>query len=304
MVAKLPAIPERKEDLLTIANGQVKIGIDREKGGSITYISSAGYSRNIVNYRDPGRLIQQSYYAGIRRDRRQEGQGKHWSPWSWNPIQGGGIGSWAEVTAFERLNEHTLYSETIPNLWDMPNEPAAALMKQWTRFEEGLPNTIVVQCELQCDRDENDPWGPAVANPQEVPACYFTRNFHIAKSYLGDGEWQLETDPPGLPWTKASPPLQAMAFFEESGQGIAVFSPTAGKSWNFGSSGGPNNIEDPTSTYTMHVAPVVRVNLGPKSNFNYRYWLVLGTETEIAASLDVLIEKYENEEYELTNSSN
>lgn len=299
--ATLHSIPERKEDLLTIENDGVKVGIDREKGGAITFLSSTGHPDNIVNYRDPGRLIQQSYYAGIRRDRRDEGQGPHWSPWSWNPIQGGGIGSWAEVLEFKRLNSKTLYSETVPNLWDMPNEPAAALIKQWTSFEESIPNTIVVICELQCDREENDPWGKAIPNPQEVPACYFTNNFHISKSYLGNGQWRRDTDKPGLPWTKSSPPLQAMAFFEKGGQGIAVYSPTAGATWNFGSSGGPKNVADPTSPYTMHVAPVVRVPLGPKSTFRYRYWLVLGNEETITKSLDQLIEKYADENYSLSN---
>lgn len=300
-LANAAAIPERSEDLLTIDNGELRVGIDRDKGGSITHISSKNHPDNIVNYRDPGRLIQQSYYAGIRRDRKTEGQGPHWSPWSWNPIQGGGINSWAEVTVFERRENHTLYSETIPNLWDMPKEAAAALMKQWTGFEDGMPNTIVVKNVLRCDRDVNDAWGPARLNPQEVPACYFTRNFHIAKSYLGEGQWQREIDPPGLPWTKAKPPLRAMAFFEKDGQGIAVFSPTSGESWNFGSSGGPNTVEDPTSTYTMHVAPVVRINLGPKSTFSYRYWLVVGTQEEIASSLDLLIEKYADEKSTLLN---
>ena len=36
-------------------------------------------------------------------DRRAEGQSKAWSPWSWNPIQGGGVGSWARVTEFKHL---------------------------------------------------------------------------------------------------------------------------------------------------------------------------------------------------------
>jgi hypothetical protein len=79
-------------DLLTIDNGSAKVGIDREKGGAITWLSSPAYSQNIVNIADPGRLIQQSYYAGRRLDRTQEGQSKSWSPWSWNPIQGGGVG--------------------------------------------------------------------------------------------------------------------------------------------------------------------------------------------------------------------
>ena len=109
----------------------------------------------------PGRLIQQSYYAGSRIDRRKEGQHKAWSPWNWNPIQGGGVGSWAKVTHFEKRGSgNQLYSETIPKLWDMPNEEAAAVMKQQTSFEPGCENAIAVQQQIICHREPGDRWDP------------------------------------------------------------------------------------------------------------------------------------------------
>ena len=40
------------------------------RGGSITWLSWPAYPENMINYSDPGRLIQQSYYAGARLDRR------------------------------------------------------------------------------------------------------------------------------------------------------------------------------------------------------------------------------------------
>ena len=65
LVAVHPAcLRSGTEDLLTVDNGTVKIGIDRAKGASITWLSWTAYPKNIVNSADPGRLIQQSYYAG------------------------------------------------------------------------------------------------------------------------------------------------------------------------------------------------------------------------------------------------
>jgi hypothetical protein len=197
-------------DLLTIDNGAAKIGMDRAKGGAITWLSSAAYRKNIINSADPGRLIQQSYYAGRNLDRQSDGQSKAWSPWPWNPIQGGGVGSWARVTEFTRLADHTLYAETVPKLWDMPNEEAAALLRQWTGFEPDMPDVLVIRCELVCRRSDDDRWGAARTAHQEVPACYFTRNFSQFKSYLGDGQWRDETQPPGPPWGKAGPPRKAI----------------------------------------------------------------------------------------------
>ena len=40
-------------DLLTIDNGSAKVGIDREKGGAITWLSSPAYAQNIVNIAGP-----------------------------------------------------------------------------------------------------------------------------------------------------------------------------------------------------------------------------------------------------------
>lgn len=290
----------RAEDLLQLDNGTVKIGINRAMGASITWLSWAAYPRNMINSVDPGRLIQQSYYAGLRLDRQNDGQAKSWSPWAWNPIQGGGVGSWARVTEFKRLDDHTLFSETIPKLWDMPDEEAAAVMRQWTGFERDMPNVVVVQCELICRRALGDRWGPAQLSPQEVPACYFTRNFSTIKSYLGNRRWRDETQPPGPPWGKAEPPLKAMACFAADGQGVAVFSPAATRPWNFGPHGGGASA-DPGAGPCVHVAPIDRVNLGPKSTLRYRYWIVVGTEDQLAARLDSLWKKYSAERAELTN---
>jgi len=49
------------ETLLTLDNGTAKVGIDRGKGASITWLSWAGYPKNMINSADPGRLILQSY---------------------------------------------------------------------------------------------------------------------------------------------------------------------------------------------------------------------------------------------------
>ncbi len=292
------ARPFHAEDLLQLDNGVIKIGIDREKGASLTSLSWRGYPENTINSHDPGRLIQQSYYAGKGIDRTSEGQHKAWSPWVWNPIQGGGVGSWARVVRFQKQDDEILFGETIPKLWDMPDEEAKAVMRQWTGFEEGMPNVAVVKCEFVSQRKSNDQWGAAVARHQELPACYFTRNFSRFSCYLGDNEWREESQPPGPPWGRADPPRKAMACFNSQGQGIAVFSPASEGRWNFGPHAAGNS-RDPLGGPCVHLAPIATVKLGPQSTLRYRYWLVVGTKQEIEARLDVLWKKYSGEELEL-----
>lgn len=290
--------PNRGEDLLVLDNGTVKIGVNRAMGASITWLSWEDFPHNLVNSADPGRLIQQSYYAGRSLDRRAEGQSPAWSPWSWNPIQGGGIGSWARVIHCQRLDDGTLYSETIPKLWDMPDEDAAAVMHQWTSFEPAMPNVVVVRCKFIAQREPNDRWGPASMTSQEIPACYFVRRLATIQSYLGDGQWREESQPPGPPWGQAQPPRRAMACFSPGGQGVAIFSPTATQPWNFGPHGGGDSL-DPAAGPCIHIAPIDRVSMGPQSTYSYRYWLVVGTADQIAERLDALWEKYQSENAEL-----
>lgn len=290
-------------DLQTIESDSVKVGIDREKGGAITWLSSNGYPGNFVNIADPGRLIQQSYYAGQSLDRTSEGQSKSWSPWPWNPIQGGGVGSagsagtWARVPVFEQ-RESALYSETIPKLWDMADEDAEAVMRQWTSLEPDQDGVVRVECEFQAMRQAGDRWGDVRLSSQEIPACYFTRNFSDVRSYLGEGNWRAEQQPPGPPWGQTQPPRKAMAMFTSNGQGVAVFSPSSTQRWNFGPHG-EGDSDEPTAGPCMHVAPIDRVRLGYDSTYRYRYWLVVGNEKDIALRLDALWNQYSSESAQL-----
>ena len=51
----------------------------------------------------------------------------------------------------------------------------------------------------------------------------------------------------------------------------------------------------------VHLAPISKVNLGPRSTLGYRYWIVAGTKDSIVKRLDELWEKYSEESFELTN---
>ncbi|MEZ6081021.1 MAG: hypothetical protein R3C56_36745 [Pirellulaceae bacterium] len=88
----LVAAPADADELHFVENAR-EGGNRSTQRGAITWLSWEKYPDNSVNIADPGRLIQQSYYVGKSLDRRDEGQSKAWSPWTWNPIQGGGVGS-------------------------------------------------------------------------------------------------------------------------------------------------------------------------------------------------------------------
>src|SRR5258706_9722072 len=45
-------------------NGTIRLGVDLERGGTITYLAASGGGANLINSHDFGRMVQQSYYAG------------------------------------------------------------------------------------------------------------------------------------------------------------------------------------------------------------------------------------------------
>ena len=303
LVVSLEAKPERpKPDLLHIDNQVVKIAIDRSMGAAVTWLSWKNHPENSINIHDPGRLLQQSYYAGKSLDRQKDGQSKSWSPWSWNPIQGGGVMSWARVTKFQNIDGKRLYAETVPKLWDMPDEEAEAIMVQSTEIVAGMPNVIEVSNRLICKRSKNDSWGKAVPRHQELPACYFTSKFRNVEIYGGDGKWEKVKQAPGPPWGRAHPKLNIMACFADNGQGVAVFSPTANNHWNFGPHGKFNPKAKPTDSPCMHLAPIGTVKLGPQSTLEYRYWMVMGSKAEIEPRLNALLAKHKDETIKLTEA--
>lgn len=63
----------------------------------------------------------------------------------------------------------------------------------------------------------------------------------------------------------------------------------------------PSTMSDGLLSIILHVAPVGSLTRGSQSQFHYRYWLVVGDEAAIAHALDVLIEKYREEEIEIDN---
>ncbi len=275
------------ELLERIDNGTVTVGIDRAKGAAIAWLSWRGHPGNAVNTHDAGRLIQQSYYAGRSLDRRHEGQHAAWSPWPWNPIQAGGVASWAEVVRCERAGEGRVVTDTTAKLWDMPDEEAAAVIRQTTSFVPGLDNVVAIECEIECRRPAGDRWGPAVPRHQELPACYLTRSFDRVKSYLGAGRWRDENIPPGPPWGRVQPPRGVVGCFDADGQGVAVWSPEATDPWNVGPHG-DGTTDDPAADPCMHIAPLMTARLGPRSRLRYRAWLVIGDERGIGTALDDL----------------
>jgi hypothetical protein len=72
--------------------------------------------------------------------------------------------------------------------------------------------------------------------------------------------------------------------------GIGLFSPLGTTLWNVGAVGLPPG--GPTSSQTMHMAPVRALSLGHDSILAYRYWMIHGDLATIRARVYQLRERH------------
>lgn len=276
-------IPSNKP---VIDNDTLILKLDLEKGGAITYLSKSGSSRNIINLYDEGRCIQQSYYAGNLTDRSDEGQSSSWSPWRWNPIQvGDAFGNRAKIVDYQKSQE-TLYVKCIPMLWDMNNKPAEAEMEQWTTLKG---NVLKVRNKLTCFRTD-DKYDEGISNAQELPAVYPISALNNLYAYTGTSPFTNE-DIEKLDVVNLSSGFWGkyynlgehwMAFVDDAGWGMAVYNPMCDE-FLAGMSGFPGGETD--DAHTSYIAPVNQAILNKNSVYEYEYYIIVGSLSEIRSKI-------------------
>jgi hypothetical protein len=273
-------------------NGYIRLESGSGNGCSLTHLSVDG-GTSLINIHDQGRLIQQSYYAGPNLDRTAVGQSPSWSPWPWNPIQGGDAsGAAAEVLEVSDAEFGAgTYTRTIPLLWDMTTaEQGQCVMHQWNQFEPGMTNVIRVTCKLTVHRDLDDEWEGARNKHQELPATYFLRSLSKVVAYTNAAPWTSDATSelaysPGPPWFRAYPTEDWIAQVNPATDtGMGVYSPIADSGWWYGAAGA-SPTGGPTSGRTMHMAPLGTVKLDRRSVLVYRYWMIYGDLTEIRSKV-------------------
>ena len=289
---------------LEVNNGVLHLKVDLSRGGAICYLSQAGSVRNLVNIKDEGRYVQQSYYAGNDLNRIAEGQSPSWSPWPWNPIQcGDAFGNRAQILA-SSATENSIYVKCIPMLWDMNNKPAEAIIEQWTTLEG---NVLKVHNKLTCQRTDNI-YGEGVFKNQELPAVYPISALSKLHSYFATapytGASTIVTPTVNLSsgfWGRYNDVTENwMAFTDNSDWGMGVYTPgciefLAGMS---GSAGG-----EATSSSTCYIAPITTVALNKTSVFEYDYYLIIGNISQIRTAVYNL-HKEPNLNWEFTQNDN
>jgi len=263
-------------------NGTITIGVDLNKGGTITYLRDNADGQDMVNDYDPGREIQQSYYCGPTPYDPCDNQHPSWSNWSWNPVAAGDC-YWNWSTLLNWSNDgQTIYTETRPKQWALNNVDTECTMEQWITLDG---NIVTVRCRLNNQRTDLTFYG---GYPQELPAVYTNYPFRYLYTYTGDTPFTGDSisyisDPCGFgnapPWATFYATESWSAMVDDnsgngSGFGLGVYHPGM-HTFNGGyhGSGGSNR--------TGHMSPVKREHLDYNIVYEHEYYLIVDDLTGI-----------------------
>jgi hypothetical protein len=275
-VARANADASSGDSLLYLNSGSVKVGVDLDMGGSITFLSSPT-GPNFVNNYDLGRQIQQGYYAGpfpFRPDGVQAG----WDA-PWNPIQSGDAYRNRSKVLEYSTDGSVIYTKCQPMVWHLNNYPGDCTIEQWTSVQG---NVVTVRNRLNNARIDTTPY-PYEGYGTEAPAVYLNTQLMHMVTYDGTrpftgGNLTTRSQGQAANITDFRATENWAAWVNDVGWGVGVVMP------------GCNDFD---STYSgpvggwsgdypfSYLCPALRDILDHNISYEFTYQLVLGNVEDI-----------------------
>ncbi|GAB3801931.1 hypothetical protein GCM10028819_30160 [Spirosoma humi] len=272
------------DGLQTIENGQIRVGVNTNYGGAITYLASLDShggqvsTTNMVNNSDLGRQTQIALYSGPADYSSKSTTG--WSNLGWDPIQAGDShGNPSQIVTFEK-QENLLYVKTIPKQFALNNEPGEATIEHWIRLDG---NVVKVHAKVVMNRSDKTQYE---ARQQEFPCAYMNGDYHNMWFYKDsspytNGPLHLERiQPPSTTiFGDVHPTEPWMASVNDKGYGVGLYVQDnyEWKRGYFGSDLGG----DEYSQVASYIAATNRVILDHNMVYEWDYELIVGHLNDI-----------------------
>jgi len=267
-------LPARAERMSYLDNGAIRIGVNLDVGGTITFLARSRGGENLINSHDLGRQIQQSYSSGPSPFGKPH---PGWKNWGWNPIGSGDVYGHPARVVEHKNDSNTLYVKTIPMQWALNNVPGECTFETWITLDGPAAR---VRNQLVNHRSDHTQYP---AQGQELPAVYTIGKLHRLVSYTGNRPFEnqpvAQIRHPGPPWADWNATENWAALVNDRGWGLGVIHPGA-CSFVGGFHGNPNT-GGPRDDPTGYIAPVRKELLDHNIVYEYRYQLVLGSLEEI-----------------------
>lgn len=267
--------------LALLDNGTIRLGVDLDRGGAITWLSRSGDENNVVNSFDYGRQIQMSFYSGpvplVVGDKRPA---PHWEHIGWNPIQTGDDFGHASRVLEHRHDGRELYVRCVPMQWPLDDVPGECTFECWITLDGPAAQ---VRARLNNARRDTTQYP---ARMQELPAVYTNGPLYRLMSYTGDAPFtggplsriEKPAGSPG-PWTSWQATEHWSALVRDDGWGLGVWHP--GCQLFSGGFAGQPGAGGPRDNPTGYLSPNHAEILDHNIVYEYRYVLVLGSLEQI-----------------------
>jgi len=269
---------EGEERVRYLDNGVVRVGLNLELGGAITYLADSKDRVNLVNNFDWGRQIQMSFYSGPNPfEPRGKKPRPEWAQLGWNPIQAGDCYANRSKVLEHRTRDDVMYTRCTPMQWPLENEPGECSFETWISLSG---NAVEVRARLVNRRADKRQYA---ARDQEVPAIYTNGPLHRLVTYTGGkpftgaevAEIPKKSVKPGqFPWSRWRATENWAALVRDDGWGVGVYTPEtchfiggfSGKPGTGGTKDGP----------TGYMSPLQIEVIDHNITYEYRYTLILG----------------------------
>jgi len=273
------------ERMSWLENEHLRLGVDLDLGGAITFLSAkqgkvAG--ENVINNHDLGRQVQLSFFSGpVPYEAQGQKPADHWQHIGWNPIQAGDDFKHGGRTLSHKNDGQRIHVQCQPMQWPLNNIPGDCTFDSWLELDGPV---VKAHARLTNSRSDKTPYP---ARLQELPAVYANAAFHRVVSYQGARPFTSDVVKPAPaaqgkhPWSFWPGTEGWAALLDDEDYGLGLITPgrvhfTGG----FAGSPGPN---DTKGNSTGYLAGQGREILDHNGVYDFHYELVLGTLGEIRA---------------------
>jgi len=272
MARSNPADTPTSPQLQYLDNGKIKIGIDLELGGAITYLAASHGGPNMINSFDWGRQIQMSNYSGpVPFEPNGKKPTAAWAGLGWNPIQSGDChGNRSKVTYFSTTGK-SMTVRCVPMQWPLDNEPGECEFECKLSLD-GM--AVHVDCELINHRNDHTQYD---ARDQELPAIYTNGPWDHLMTYTGNEPFTngpMTEAPAVFPWTGWRSTESWAALVDDKGFGVGVYE--SGVTRFIGGFAGKPGAGGPKDNPTGYIAPLHVDVLDYNITYRYSYTLIVG----------------------------
>lgn len=268
------------EKMSWLENDRVRLGVDLDRGGAITFLAAVKDGVNVINNFDLGRQVQLSFYSGpVPFEADGQKPAEHWRHLGWNPIQtGDDFKNASEILAHENDGKR-IHLTCRPLQWPLNHVYGECTFESWLELDGAV---VKARARLNNARTDHTQYP---ARLQELPAVYANAPFHRVISYQGAQSFThaAATAVPKAqgkhPWSFWTGTEGWAALLNEQDYGLGLITP--GRVHFTGGFAGKPGPGDTHSNSTGYLAGQALEILDHHIVYDFEYELVLGSLNEI-----------------------